>query len=72
MKIESPEQLETLVKLCRKLGVEGIEVDGIKLTLKEPPKRNRKSKESEEVNEDVMTDDQLLFWSSQPLVGNDG
>lgn len=64
MKIESPEQLEALVKLCRKLAVETIEVDGIKLVLKDPPKRTRKHKDSTEIqNPDQMSEEELLLWS---------
>lgn len=37
MQLESLKDLEKLVKLCRKLGVDKIEVDGVKVELGAPP-----------------------------------
>lgn len=69
MKIENLEQLQELIKLCRKNAIAAIEVDGIKLDLSETPKRTRKKKfEERDTNietPDALTADELLFWSSR-------
>lgn len=39
MKLESIKDLEALVKLCRKHGIEAIEVDNVKFSLGSAPKR---------------------------------
>ncbi len=68
MKIESLEQLEAVVKFCRKQGISSIEVDGVKLAISEQPKRTRKSKEVQDEIEtpDELTPEQLLMWSATP------
>lgn len=78
MKIENLKELQKLVKLCRKLGIENIEVDGVKLQLAELPKplrRQGKSQsipigdnvgsltETDKIDIPQLTDEQLLFWS---------
>lgn len=67
MKIDSLEQIEALVKLCRKAGVSSIEVDGVKLTISEQPKRARKAKAEQaqgDVDVNTLSEQDLLFWSA--------
>lgn len=68
MKIESLEQLEAVVKFCRKQGISSIEIDGVKLAISEQPKRRRKGKEvtGDIETPDVFTEDDLMFWSATP------
>ncbi len=67
MKIESLEQIKELVKLCRTLNVERIEIDGIKLELGAAKTRKKKANsEQSEIDTNELTPDQLLFWSSDP------
>ncbi len=42
MKIENLKQLQKLIALCRKTGVEAIEIDGIKMNIGPAPKATRK------------------------------
>lgn len=71
MKIESLEQIEALIKLCRKAGVSSIEVDGVKLAISEQPKRARKGKASNaSPTVESLTEEELMFWSaSSPTEG---
>lgn len=39
MKIDNLKELSKLIQLCRKTGVDAIEIDGIKLALGQAPKR---------------------------------
>lgn len=68
MKISSIKDLEQVIKLCRRTGVEAIEIDGVKLSLGTPPQRiTRKSSESQDNSLDSApeySDEQLLMWSS--------
>jgi hypothetical protein len=43
MKIESLKDLEYLVKLCRKTGIQSIKVDGVELHLGPEPTKKRKA-----------------------------
>lgn len=67
MKINSLQELEELIKICRKTHVESITVDGIQLNLAEQPKRKRKlkSEEKEVETESDFTEEQVLMWSAQ-------
>ncbi len=66
MKIENLEQLEAVVKFCRKQGISSIEIDGVKLAISEQPKRTRKGKELQGDVEtpDALSTEDLLFWSA--------
>lgn len=71
MKIENLSDLERIVSLCRKKGIDSIEIDGIKLSLgSEPTKRpyTRKGTAASQPDspEHIPTynDIQTLFWSS--------
>lgn len=65
MKIDSLEALEGIVKLCRKLNVESIEIDGVKLALgSAPAPRKRKGKaDDSEIESNELSDEQVQFWS---------
>lgn len=69
MKIETIKDLEAVLKLCRRQGVTSINIDGIRLSLGElpAPKTPETAKDDTKV-EDQYTDEDLLFWSSQPQV----
>lgn len=68
MKIETMGQLEALVRMCRKIGVFQIEVEGMKLVISEQPKRARKGKTAPEASTEPtvenMSESDLLFWSA--------
>ncbi len=81
MKIDNLKDLQRLIQLCRKLGVDAIEVDNVKMNLGSKPERIRTSTASKVhstqstvyapggITEDTevpsLTNDQLLFWSAQ-------
>lgn len=85
MKIENLKQLQKLIQLCRKTGVEAIEVDNIKMNLGPVPKtviHKQQSIAISSFNQDGitaetqipttgLTDDQLLFYSSQDHLPNE-
>lgn len=88
MKIENAKDLQALIKLCRKHGVESIEVDGVKLTLSPDAfqtKPQRKRRVKQELTSDgtidvsdiidvpeELTPEQLLFYSAIPQDGTVG
>lgn len=43
MKIDSIKDLQKVIALCRKLGVDALEVDNVKFNLGAAPKRSRKA-----------------------------
>lgn len=78
MKLESLRDLENLIKLCRKMGIEAIEVDSVKMNLGPTPtiiKRTRTKTAQQQtvtpggITEDIripeaLSEEQLLFWSA--------
>lgn len=78
MKLETLKDLEKLVKLCRKLGVETITVDGVALVLgsaplvassKKSPRVSSTSIPGVYINDttietDGLSDEDLLFYSA--------
>lgn len=73
-------QLNKLINLCRKQGISYIKLDNLELSfdnsrlIKQPRiSKSKKSPIQEEVKTEIstesdrLTDDQLLFWSSDPL-----
>lgn len=68
MNIQSIKDLEAIIKLCRRQGVSTIEIDGVKLSLGEPPQRNNaKYAESDTktpISDPEYSDEQLLMWSA--------
>lgn len=72
MKLESIKDLKDVIALCRKTGVKSIEIDGVKLELNEsvPVRKSRTesaSSESDEIQSDSPTEEQMLFWSTQDV-----
>lgn len=75
MKVESLRDLDKLLVLCRKRGVQSIRVDGIEFHLGELPvtssiKRHKAVQvENVDINTpDQLTEEQRLFGSSDPSV----
>lgn len=69
MKIDSLKDLEAMLKVCRKHGVTIISVDGLQLTLGDAPQAKSKDAGSDGVETpDTLTDEELMFWSSDPRV----
>lgn len=66
MKIDTLADLRALIKVCRKEGINAIEVDGVKLELGDVPVRQKlKTEESKIVNEmPSYTEEELMTWSS--------
>lgn len=72
--IKNLNDLSKIIDLCRKKGIASIEIQGIKLELREdvPPSNYKKKKaedNSDVIVEEPLTDEQALFWSSTPLEG---
>lgn len=79
MKIENLKDLQKLIQLCRKLGVDAFEVGDIKMNLGPEPIKYKASPkqtvqaalapggitEDTKIETDVLTAEQMLFWSSQ-------
>lgn len=66
MKVDNLADLKALIKLCRKEGLQSIEVDGVKLELGDAPIRQKlKTEESKITNEmPSYTEEELMTWSS--------
>ncbi len=66
MKLESIKDLEAIIKLCRKQGVQTISIDGVSLSLGDVPQKakNGATDISEPKVEDQPSDEELLFWSA--------
>lgn len=69
MKIDSLKDLEKMIKLCQKNGVEAIEVDGVKISLKEPVVHTKKHgpmdplDHAKDTAANDLTAEELLMWS---------
>lgn len=76
MKVENQAELEKLIKLLRKMGVEAFKSGEIELKLSPevPPTPYQKKKSARDdrpereptVEEKLLEDQKLLFWSSTP------
>jgi len=65
MKIETKKDLESVIKLCRKMGVNTIEVDGIKLSLGDAPQKLKTAANTAEaIEEPIYSEEDMLLWSS--------
>jgi hypothetical protein len=80
MKLETLKDLEKLINLCRKTGVDTIKVDNIELKLGEAPYKAPKATKqetqantpptyapggiTEEIKVEGLTQEQLLYWST--------
>jgi hypothetical protein len=62
-------KLAKVLTLLRKNGIKSAEIDGLKLEFGELPpsnyKKRKQSKDQLQINEPQLTDDEMLFWSSQ-------
>lgn len=69
MNLPPLDQLELIIKLCRKQGVKSIKIDNVELTLADErpiTKRSKKTKHNEvqgDVESDEPTQEELLLWS---------
>lgn len=64
-------ELKNLIALCKKENVKCVEVSGIKIEFNPyAPKERRKKTQasSEPIIEDQYSDEDALFWSSDPVV----
>jgi len=66
VKVDNLADLKALIKLCRKEGLQSIEVDGVKLELGDAPVRRKLKTEPQEVVNEMpqYTDEELMTWSS--------
>lgn len=65
MKIESIKDLEAVLKLCRKQGVEAIRIDGIDIKLGDVPTPPSKADAKDIIpTEGAYAGDDVLFWSA--------
>lgn len=68
MKIDNLADLKALIKMCRKEGIQSIEVDGVKLSLGDAPSASRRLKSeklAEPINEmPSYTEEELMTWSA--------
>lgn len=67
MKLDTLRDLEAAIKLCRRLGVKALTVNGVQVELGEPPHKTKrlKSDDKAEIAPTGPTDEEMLFWSSQ-------
>lgn len=78
MDVKNLRDLDKIIVLCRKRGVETIEINGIKLSLSDEEPKSRYLQKKEKVTpEDTeikppYTDMDILAWSSTPAVGFEG
>ncbi len=71
MKVDTLKDLEKLVKLCRKTGVETITVDGITIELGDVPESKSLTRNAAPTTDKIQieptyTEEELLTWSSAP------
>lgn len=63
MQLPNPKELKALLKVCREFGVENVEVGALKIKFGELP---REPGAEEAVLPSQPSDEDLLYWSSQP------
>lgn len=64
MKIDTLKDLEKTIKLCRRMGVQSIEIDGVKLQLGDAPEKANLVTEESTKTENDLSDEELLLWSA--------
>lgn len=76
VEVKNLKDLGQIIDLCRKKGVDSIEIQGIRLSFKgEPvPTKYQRRKEQDEVEntpfvDEISQNEAALFWSSTPLEG---
>jgi hypothetical protein len=63
MELPNLKELEKLLKMCRKQGITELEMRDMKFRFGDLP---RESEETEETVKPGPTEEELLFWSTQP------
>lgn len=71
MQVNNLKDLESVIKLCRRMGVLSIEISGIKLQLSDeaPAKKLKTEQQPEAKDEPMYTDEQMMMWSSAGING---
>ncbi len=64
MKVQNLKELQKVIQLCRKLGVEAIELDGIKMNLGPEP---RKSFKAPKVDQEVFPEESIKVPAFTPM-----
>jgi len=64
MKIENLKDLESFLKLCRKYKISTASVDSLTFCFREQEEKLNSEQPKEEIKENQLTDEELLFWSS--------
>lgn len=69
MKLESLKDLESVMKLCKKHGVESIEVDGVRMKLVDTQTSASSGSSDIKVEDPYanLTDEDILEWSSRGI-----
>lgn len=82
MSLPDIKQLKKIIVLCRKTGVDSIEIDGVKITLGAKPAKTAKvikktqpasqsdSSGSDDIETEGLSELEALFWSSDPSADN--
>ena len=64
MKIDTLKDLEAMLKICRKQGVESVKVDGLEIKLGDIEAKNPTANNNADVDApSAYTEEQLLNWS---------
>lgn len=64
MKIENLKDLESFLKLCRKYKISTASASGFTFCFREQEEKLNSEQPKEEIKENQLTDEELLFWSS--------
>ena len=64
MKIENLKDLESFLKLCRKYRISTATTSGLSFCFREQEEKLNSEPHKEEIKENQLTDEELLFWSS--------
>lgn len=70
--IEPKKELGPLLKLCRKFGVTEISLEGVSIKFGAMPERKASDddSESDDVQTDALTPEQLMFFSAPSVEGS--
>lgn len=67
MTIANLKELESLLKVLRKHGVQTCTIDGIELKLGDAPAKKTEDDSRDLISEPTFTDEQVLLWSAGNL-----
>jgi len=62
--INSLNELQAFLKICRKQGVTNIQFSGISVNFGDVPKKEQKAEDGEPDTPDELTPEQLMFYSA--------